>query len=237
MCRGLLKHFARFLGFAPGSADNFSADSIQGAAPRQQVSLRSNFTPVREVDFDLWLRSVDTVPSTGFPADLLAVRPGFPVVFSFQRPGRQQMGLALVRQADGRFVRRPDGGLFNIAQLALARSGLRYELLKIESHYQWYRQNSSWDYEPVKSTKRVADGDLSIKAGEPARLQFNPEPGRYRLDVKTADVAGPLTSVQFDVGWYSDGSADTPDLLETSIDKQQYASGDAMTRSPASRSV
>lgn len=57
-------------------------------------------------------------------ADLLAVRPGFPVVFSFQRPGRQQMGLALVRQADGRFVRRSDGGLFNIAQLALSSSGL-----------------------------------------------------------------------------------------------------------------
>jgi hypothetical protein len=29
--------------------------------------------------------------------------------------------------------------------------------------------------------------------------------------------------VQFDVGWYSDGSADTPDLLETSIDKPEYA--------------
>ncbi|OWQ86278.1 hypothetical protein CDN99_20825 [Roseateles aquatilis] len=57
-------------------------------------------------------------------ADLLAVRPGYPVVFSFQRPGRQQMGLALVRQADGRFVRRPDGGLFNIEQLALSSSGL-----------------------------------------------------------------------------------------------------------------
>jgi len=57
-------------------------------------------------------------------ADLLGVRPGFPVVFSFQRPGRQQMGLALVRQADGRFVRRADGGLFNIGQLALSSSGL-----------------------------------------------------------------------------------------------------------------
>ncbi|WAC73907.1 hypothetical protein OU995_03995 [Roseateles sp. SL47] len=57
-------------------------------------------------------------------ADLLALRPGFPVVFSFQRPGRQQMGLALVRQADGRFVRRSDGGVFHIAQLALSSSGL-----------------------------------------------------------------------------------------------------------------
>jgi uncharacterized protein YfaS (alpha-2-macroglobulin family) len=45
--------------------------------------------------------------------------------------------------------------------------------------------------------------------------------------------------VQFDVGWYSDGSADTPDLLETSIDKTDYQSGDTMVvsvnaRTPAS---
>src|SRR5258707_1472103 len=46
----------------------------------------------------------------------------------------------------------------------LAKSGLRYELMKIESRYQWDRQNSSWDFEPGKSTTRVADGDLSIAA-------------------------------------------------------------------------
>ncbi|HXN67904.1 MAG TPA: MG2 domain-containing protein, partial [Bradyrhizobium sp.] len=90
---------------------------------------------------------------------------------------------------------------------ALARDGLRYELLKIESRYQWYRQNSSWDFEPVKSTTRVADGDLAIKADQPSRITLSPQPGRYRLDVKLTDADGPLTSVQFDVGWYSDGSA------------------------------
>src|SRR5258707_4575492 len=51
-----------------------------------------------------------------------------------------------------------------------ARDGLRYELLKIESRYQWYRQNSSWEYEPVKSTTRVADGNLTIAAATPSRL-------------------------------------------------------------------
>src|ERR1700735_2353279 len=52
----------------------------------------------------------------------------------------------------------------------LARDGLRYELLKVESRYQWYRQSSSWEYEPVKSTTRVADGDVSIAAEKPSRL-------------------------------------------------------------------
>ncbi|MEO6946404.1 MAG: alpha-2-macroglobulin, partial [Nitrobacter sp.] len=135
-----------------------------------------------------------------------------------------------------------DKARFDVAFIApdgdsLARHGLRYELLKLESRYQWYRQNSSWEYEPVKSTKRVADGDLTIAADKPARIELSPQPGRYRLDVKSSDPNGPLTSVQFDVGWYSDGSADTPDLLETSIDKQDYQSGDTMIVSVNARTA
>src|SRR4030088_3259483 len=119
----------------------------------------------------------------------------------------------------------------------LSRDGLRYELLKIESRYQWYRQSSSWEYEPVKSTSRVADADLNVGADKPSRLTLSPPPGRYRLDVKSAETDGPLTSVQFDVGWYSDGSADTPDLLETSGDKAEYQYGDTMVVSVNARSA
>ena len=119
----------------------------------------------------------------------------------------------------------------------LSREGLHYELLKIELRYQWYRQNSTWDYEPVKSTSRVADGDLTLAADKPARITFQPRPGRYRLDVKSSEANGPITSVQFDVGWYSDGSADTPDLLETSIDKPDYSSGDTMVVSVNARTA
>jgi hypothetical protein len=52
------------------------------------------------------------------------LRAGFPVIVSLQRAGREQMGLALVRAADGRFVRDAAGRLFAQPQLALARSGL-----------------------------------------------------------------------------------------------------------------
>ena len=58
--------------------------------------------------------------------DLLAapIVTGYPVVFSFQRHDRERMGMALVRGADGRFVRNADGSFFNIAQLAMARTNL-----------------------------------------------------------------------------------------------------------------
>ncbi|MCO5129320.1 MAG: alpha-2-macroglobulin family protein [Xanthobacteraceae bacterium] len=142
----------------------------------------------------------------------------------------------------GTSVAEGDNASFDVVFVApdgapLSRDGLRYELLKIESRYQWYRQSGSWEFEPVKSSKRVADGDLSVAAGKPARLKLSPPPGRYRLDVKAGAGDGPLTSVSFDVGWYSDGGADTPDLLETSIDKPQYASGDTMTVSVNARAA
>src|SRR5258705_7714743 len=107
----------------------------------------------------------------------------------------------------------------------------------MKSGYLGYRQTSSWKCEPVKSTKRVADGDLTLTADKAARVSLAPQPGRYRLDVKSTEADGPVTSVQFDVGWYSDGSADTPDLLETSIDKAEYASGDTMVVSVNARSA
>jgi hypothetical protein len=58
--------------------------------------------------------------------DLLAApfKPGTPVVFSIQRPGREHFGLALVRGPDGRFVRSANGSLFHIAQLGRAKSGM-----------------------------------------------------------------------------------------------------------------
>lgn len=59
-------------------------------------------------------------------ADLLAApfRSGYPVVFSFQRRDRERFGLAMVRGADGRFARKPDGSYFTVPHLALARTSL-----------------------------------------------------------------------------------------------------------------
>lgn len=52
------------------------------------------------------------------------IRAGRPVIFSLQRQDRQQVGLAVVRGADGKFVRQADGQLFNIPHLAMALTDL-----------------------------------------------------------------------------------------------------------------
>src|SRR5262245_1224681 len=94
----------------------------------------------------------------------------------------------------------------------LAQNGVRFDLLKVESTYQWYRQNGQWEYEPVKRTERVANGTIDVVADKPARISVPVKWGRYRLEVSTGDSSGPVTSLSFDAGFYAEASADTPDL-------------------------
>src|ERR1700730_1127350 len=112
---------------------------------------------------------------------------------------------------------------------SLARNGLRYELLKVDTKYQWYRRDGVWDFEPVKTTRRVADGRIDVAADRPARITVPVQWGRYRLEVSTGDRSGPLTSVGFDAGWYAAAGADTPDQLEIALDKPEYVPGESMT--------
>jgi len=102
-------------------ADGAAADRLRALVPQQ--------FPAWADDARLTALMRRLEPSAAVPPplpELLAapLRPGFPAIVSLQRPGRQQMGLALVRAADGRFVRDASGQLFTSPQLALARTGL-----------------------------------------------------------------------------------------------------------------
>ncbi len=120
---------------------------------------------------------------------------------------------------------------------AVAKSALRYELLKVETRYQWYRQSGSWDYEPVKSTRRIGDGQIDAAAAAPARISLPVTWGRYRLEVSDGESGGALTSVSFDAGFYAEASADTPDLLEVALDKPEYSAGDSINVAVTARSA
>ncbi len=119
-------------------------------------------------------------------------------------------------------VAAPDG-------TAVAQSGLHYQLLRIDEHYQFYKRDGQWNFEPVKTTTRVADGTVATTADKPAQLALPVNYGRYRLQVSSADPNGPVSSVDFDAGWYVEASADTPDMLEVALDKPEYKPGDTMT--------
>jgi len=110
----------------------------------------------------------------------------------------------------------------------MAQNGLSYELLRVETSYQWYRHNNQWDFEPIKRTERVASGTIDAIADKPARLSLPVKWGRYRLEVSTPEPNGTITSMPFDAGFYAEANADTPDLLEVALDKTDYKSGDSM---------
>ena len=119
----------------------------------------------------------------------------------------------------------------------LAQPGLRYDLLRVETSYQWYRQNGQWEYEPIKRTERVANGTVDAATDKPARLSLPVKWGRYRLEVSTGEPNGAITSVGFDAGFYADASADTPDLLEVALDKPDYKPGETMNVSVTARTA
>src|SRR5262249_10112869 len=82
-----------------------------------------------------------------------------------------------------------------------AKSGLRYDLLKVEGSHQWYRQKGQWEYEPVKRTERVARGTVDLTADKPAHISVPVKWGRYRLEISTGDADGPVSSLAFDAGF------------------------------------
>src|SRR5262249_37541480 len=142
----------------------------------------------------------------------------------------------------GRSLGEGESATFDVELVApngtsLARNGLRYELLKVDTKYQWYRRDGVWDFEPVKTTRRVADGRIDVAADRPARISVPVQGGPDRLEVSTGDRSGPLTSVGFDAGWYAEASADTPDLLEIALDKPEYVPGENMTVAVTARTA
>ena len=142
----------------------------------------------------------------------------------------------------GRSLGEGENANFDVALVApdgkmIEAKGLRYELLKIDSRYQYYRRDGRWEYEPIKSTRRIADGRIDVAPDKPGRISAPVQWGRYRLEVSSADVDGPVTSIGFDAGWYTEASADTPDMLEIALDKPEYKPGDQMTVAVTARAA
>jgi uncharacterized protein YfaS (alpha-2-macroglobulin family) len=110
---------------------------------------------------------------------------------------------------------------------ARAMNGLKWELVKLERSFQWYRSDGEWNYESVEFTKRVANGVLDVGANGAARIEAKVDWGSYRLEISSGDEDGPASSLAFSAGWYSaDANADTPDFLEVALDKPVYRAGD-----------
>ncbi|NUB44873.1 alpha-2-macroglobulin family protein [Fertoebacter nigrum] len=101
-----------------------------------------------------------------------------------------------------------------------------WELTRIETNYQWYQQYGSWNWEPVISRTRVAEGAAELGT-DAVEIAAPVTWGEYELAVERSDGTPAATSTTFYAGWYApaDVSA-TPDTLELSLDKPAYLPGE-----------
>src|SRR5213075_3219358 len=182
----------------PGFAGyQFGANDDEDEVKSEQTSLED----LPQTDDDgkaKFTVTLDKVPSTSRPLEAeVTVR----LVESGGRAVERNITLPIVPSAtmigvkplfSGKSLGESENAGFDVIVAApdgrpLAASGLRYELLKIERRYQYYRRDGRWEYEPVKSTQRIADGRVDVAADRPGRISLPVTWGRYRLDVASDD--------------------------------------------------
>ena len=144
---------------------------------------------------------------------VLPVAPATTMIGVISQPLFGDKSVAGGRRQAGRFLTvvfvAPDGK-------PLARNGLRVTSFLRRSDPAINGTDAEFDPreypKPVKSTTRVADGDLVIAADKPSRVSLSPQPGRYRLDVKSTEADGPADSIEVHSSMSAGiriGSADT----------------------------
>jgi hypothetical protein len=228
-----------FAGYAFGLADD------EVTAGRQDIEEMPATDAAGKASFPVKL---DKIPATSRPLDAtitvsMAESGGRAVERKITLPVAPDAAMIGVKPAfSGRSLGDGANADFDVVVAApdgktLAQGGLHYDLLKVETSYQWYRQNGQWQYEPVKRTERVADGTVDATADKPARITMPVKWGHYRLEVSSPEPNGAITSLTFDAGFYAEANADTPDLLEVALDKSDYKSGDAMNVSVTARTA
>ena len=228
---------AGFPGYAFGAAD----DDVQPV--RQELSDLAATDETGKATFEV---ALDNVPDTSRPLEAkiaitMSESGGRGVERKLTLPVRPAAAMIGVKPAfSGRSLEDGANADFDVVMVApdgktLAQKGLHYALLKIETSYQWYRQNGQWEFEPIRRTEKVADGTLDVAADKPARLSLPVKWGRYRLEVSNGDAM--MTSLGFDAGFYAESSADTPDLLELALDRPGYAGGDTMNVAVTARTA
>ena len=60
----------------------------------------------------------------------------------------------------------------------VARKGVTWSLYRISDDHQWYRADGRWNFERIKSSKRVADGTIDLSTNAPAKISAWPRRGR-----------------------------------------------------------
>ena len=103
---------------------------------------------------------------------------------------------------------------------------LTWELVQLQTRYQWYREDGRWNYQKITSQERLAIGRIDARADQPVRISAPVKWGRFRLEVRSDKTGRPAASLDFEAGWYASALSDTPDMLDVALDKADYKIGE-----------
>ncbi len=108
-----------------------------------------------------------------------------------------------------------------------AVSGATWQLMRLETNWQWYARDGVWTYEAVTFTRKAASGTIDIGTDKPATISAPVGYGRYRLEVTTEGSEGSASRYAFNAGWYVSGDdPDSPEALDVALDKASYLPGE-----------
>ncbi|MFY0612232.1 MAG: alpha-2-macroglobulin family protein [Hyphomicrobiaceae bacterium] len=112
------------------------------------------------------------------------------------------------------------------ANQQIAMPGLRWELVRLERSWQWYKRDGRWAYEAMTYPRKVANGKFDAAADAPIKIAQQLDWGRYRLDVQRVDGQPMASSYYFNAGWYATDDVDSPEMLAVALDKPSYKAGE-----------
>jgi len=94
---------------------------------------------------------------------------------------------------------------------------------RITTRYQWYQQYGNWNWEPFTTRTPVAQGTATL-GEDPVEVAAPTDWGRYEIVVERTGGDYVASSLDFASEWYAPANAaGTPDMLELSLDKPDYA--------------
>jgi hypothetical protein len=103
---------------------------------------------------------------------------------------------------------------------------LRFKVLDIDYHYDWYREDGRWRWRRSRTVRTVNEGPLTTTDGAAQVSVSGLDWGAHELIIETED--GAKASREFYVGWggnVSDDGVEAPDRVQVSLDDEMVVSG------------
>ncbi len=103
---------------------------------------------------------------------------------------------------------------------------VHWVLNRIETRYQWYALDGSWNWEAITRRTRLTEGMADLAAG-PVEIGAPVTWGEYELVAERVEGAYAAAAVRFDAGWYAPADVlASPDKLSLALDKPAYRIGE-----------